>query len=110
MASDSRKKLNTFLFVVLATIMNLFLMVLFIVIGLVLLAKFGNLDNPDANMVWLMVIFISSIAIATVIYNRVFKIFAKKHDLEKTFAPLLGGGRNRKLYVDDDDLSSGLKR
>lgn len=109
MTPQARKKLNTAIFVILATIMNLVLMLLFLITGIVLLAKFGNPDNENANLVWMLVIFASSVGLASFIYSRVLKAFTKKVEVDRYFAPFLGNGKKSSKPVYEEDSSSSMK-
>ena len=101
MKPESKQKLNTAIFVLVATIINVFLIILFLIIGFVLLAKFGNPEADSANSIWIMVIFASSLGLSWVIYHYAMKAFTKKVNVDENFAPLLGSKRpsNRRPNV-----------
>ncbi len=107
MNEQSKKKRNTAIFVLVATILNIVLMLLFMIIGYILLAKFGNPDNPGAAQVWLIIIFVGSIGLSWFIYSRIVKWYTKKVDVDKKFAPLIGPS-NKKPRKGGDG-SSGVK-
>ena len=106
MKEESKKKRNTAIFVLIATIINLLLMMVFMLIGYILLAKYGNPDNPNGAQIWLIVIFLGSIGLAWFIYSRMVKWYAKHVDVEKKFAPLITPRRKKKPAAEDDDMSS----
>ncbi len=89
MREDSKKKRNTAIFVIVATLINIILMIVFMIVGYVLLARFGNPDNPSAAQIWLVVIFLGSIGLSWFIYSRMVKWYTKRVDVEKKFAPLI---------------------
>ena len=88
MNNDARKKRNTAVFITLATIGNVVLMIIFFILGFTLLGMFGNPDDESGNMVWIMLIFFSSIGLSWLIYSRFVKWYTKKVDADETFAPI----------------------
>jgi len=83
------KKANTVLFLLGATVFNLLMMFLLIVIFLVLIRViFGDSLNPNVLSILMIVVFIGSIAASFFIYGRVVKWLARKIDMEKYFLPL----------------------
>lgn len=88
MNNDARKKRNTAVFITLATIGNVVLMIIFFILGFTLLGMFGNPDDESGNMVWIMLIFFSSIGLSWFIYSRFVKWYTKKVDADETFAPI----------------------
>ena len=83
------KKVNTVLFLLGATVFNLLIMFVIIVLFLVLLsAIFRGSLNPNVLSVLMIVIFIGSIAASFFIYGRVVKWISRKVDMEKYFLPL----------------------
>ena len=63
MNENSKKKRNTALFMLVATIINIVLMTVFMLVGYILLVRFANPDKPEAGQIWLIVIFIGSITL-----------------------------------------------
>ena len=106
MREDSKKKRNTAIFVIVATLINIILMMVFMIVGYVLLARFGNPDNPSAAQIWLVVIFLGSIGLSWFIYSRMVKWYAKRVDVDKKFAPLITPRRKKRPTYDDDEMSS----
>ncbi|UCF97820.1 MAG: hypothetical protein JSV89_22050 [Spirochaetaceae bacterium] len=83
------KKVNTVLFLLGATVFNLLIMFLLIVLFLVLIsAVFRDSLNPNVLSILMIVVFIGSIAASFFIYGRVVKWLSRKIDMEKYFLPL----------------------
>ena len=83
------KKVNTVLFLLGATVFNLLVMFLLIVLFLVLIsAIFRDSLNPNVLSILMIVVFVGSIAAAFFIYWRVVKCLSRKIDMEKYFLPL----------------------
>jgi hypothetical protein len=83
------KKVNTVLFLLGATVFNLLIMFILIVIFLVLIsAIFRDSLNPNVLSILMIVVFIGSIAASFFIYGRVVKWLSRKIDMEKYFLPL----------------------
>ena len=101
MKEESKKKRNTAVFVLIATILNIVLMMVFMLIGYILLAKFGNPDNPNGAQIWLIVIFLGSIGLSWFIYSRMVKWYTKRVDVEKKFAPLITPRRRKPKDTDE---------
>lgn len=85
------KKLNTALFFLVATIVNIVL-VLVIALGLLIpyvwLAQQLKLD-AGVNLMGLVVILIGSLALSFPIYRQLVAMFQKRVDLEKHFDPII---------------------
>ena len=83
------KKVNTVLFLLGATVFNLLIMFILIVLFLVLIsAIFRGSLNPNVLSILMIVVFIGSIAASFFIYGRVVKWLSRKIDMEKYFLPL----------------------
>ena len=83
------KKTNTVLFLNGATVFNLLVMFILIVLSLVLISVvFRDRLNPNVLSILMILLFIGSIAGAFFIYNRVLKLLTKKIDMDKYFMPL----------------------
>jgi hypothetical protein len=92
------KKLNTALFLIGATIFNLVLLFLLIMLALVLISALsrGRLSG-NVMSILLIVVFLGSMVASFLIYNQVIKFVSRKIDMEKYFLPLFrrrrpGGG------------------
>ena len=106
MNENSRKKRNTAIFMVIATVINIVLMTVFMLIGYILLVRFANPDKPEAGQIWLIVIFIGSIILAWFVYSRMIKWYTKRVDVNEKFAPLITPKpRKRKMQGDDENDS-----
>ena len=84
------KKLNTLLFVLGATLFNVIVTVLVLVIlGLSFLSLIYYPFMPNTDPSWAFVlIFLTSIIISIVVYRIVLKVLLKKIDLDKYFDPM----------------------
>lgn len=103
MNENSKKKRNTAIFMVIATVINIVLMTVFMLIGYILLVRFADPDKPEAGQIWLIVIFIGSIILAWFVYSRMIKWYTKRVDVNEKFAPLITPKpRKRKMQGDDE--------
>ncbi len=83
------KKANTVLFLLGATVFNLLMMFLLIVMFLVLIsAIFRDSLNPNMLSILMIIVFVGSIAASFFIYGRLVKWLSRKIDMEKYFLPL----------------------
>ena len=82
------KKLNTFFFIIGATVFNLLIMLVLMLISLTLVGVIfrGNL-NPNILSVLMMVIFLGSLIGSFVIYSWLVNILAIKIDIYKYCIP-----------------------
>ena len=99
------KKRNTAIFVLIATLLNIVLMMVFMLIGYILLVRYGNPDNPSGAQIWLIVIFLGSIGLSWLIYSRIIKWYTKRVDVEKKFAPLISPRSRKKRPTEGEDPS-----
>ena len=107
MNENSKKKRNTAIFMVIATVINIVLMTVFMLIGYILLVRFANPDKPEAGQIWLIVIFIGSIILAWFVYSRMIKWYTKRVDVNEKFAPLITPKpRKKKMQGDTDEYES----
>lgn len=90
------KKSNTFVFMLVATLLNLLLLVVFFTIGMVLLTLYAN-SHPESEMVPILMIlvFLFSIGGSFLIYSKIVKWANKKYALEDKLDPLFTP-KNRK--------------
>lgn len=109
MNENSKKKRNTALFMLVATIINIVLMTVFMLVGYILLVRFANPDKPEAGQIWLIVIFIGSIILAWFVYSLMVKWYTKRVDVNEKFAPLITPRQQRKKKQPDADESE-MKR
>ena len=83
------KKANTVLFVLGATVFNLLLMFILIILFLVLISVvFRDSLGPNLISIMMIVVFVGSIAASFFIYSRVVKWLSRKIDMDKYFIPL----------------------
>jgi hypothetical protein len=86
------KKTNTLIFILVATVFNLVVTILSIVILLVIFTRFLLPVLPETAAAWgLPVILIGSVALSFVTYQVILKQIIKRINMEKHFAPLFGG-------------------
>ena len=91
------KKLNTFFFILGATILNMFLMVLlfsvtFLIYGVFIASRLSS----GINTVFVLALFVISIIVTYLIYHRIVNFMSKKIDFEKYFDPLFKPRRRNK--------------
>ena len=106
MNENSKKKRNTAIFMVIATVINIVLMTVFMLIGYILLVRFADPDKPEAGQIWLIVIFIGSIILAWFVYSRMIKWYTKRVDVNEKFAPLITPKPRKKKMQGDDEYDS----
>ena len=83
------KKANTVLFLLGATVFNLLVMFILIVLFIVLMSVvFRDSLGPNLISILMIVVFIGSIAASFFIYGRVVKWLSRKIDMDKYFIPL----------------------
>ena len=105
MNENSKKKRNTAIFMVIATVINIVLMTVFMLIGYILLVRFADPEKPEAGQIWLIVIFIGSIILAWFVYSRMIKWYTKRVDVNEKFAPLITPKPRKKKMQGDTDES-----
>ena len=91
------KKLNTVLFLLGATALNLLIMlILVIALGAAAYLVTRNMEvNGVVSVITVVVILFGSIGGTFFIYNRLIKWVINKWDLEKYIEPVFRGGRRR---------------
>lgn len=83
------KKVNTVLFLLGATVFNLLIMFILIVLFLLLIAAvFKESLNPNVLSIVMILVFVGSIAASFFIYSRMVKWLNRKIDMDKYFMPL----------------------
>jgi len=83
------KKLNTFLFVLGATVFNIAIAILCFMLLFLLYVRFLYPVLPEESSVWsFSFIFVAAIALSIIIYRVTLKFLLKKINLEKYFDPL----------------------
>lgn len=90
------KRLNSVLFVLGATVVNILLMLLVFFVMLILFARFvAPALSPQANQLILFGLFIASVVITYVIYHFAMRAIAKRVPLEDYFGPLFTRARRK---------------
>jgi phosphoglycerol transferase MdoB-like AlkP superfamily enzyme len=83
------KKVNTVLFILGATLFNVFVALVSFVVLMLLYIKFLFVLIPEANRSWgFSIIFLGSIAVSFFVYRFVLKYLLTKIEIEKYFDPL----------------------
>lgn len=91
-ANDNRKRRNTAVFVLVATLLNILCMVVLFVGGLVLLgAIIPHMENPDKVFTYgVLAVMIFSLAFSWILYSFAVKKYMAKHNAQENFAPIFG--------------------
>ena len=83
------KKVNTALFMIGATVFNLVLLFVLILLAMLALsAIFRDRLGPSVMSILLIVVFLAAMVGSFLIYNQVVKFVARKINMEKYFLPL----------------------
>jgi len=83
------KKMNTALFIVGATVANILLMIILIIIGFAgVSALLPQKTNPRFASILFLLVFLASIAGSFFIYHKVIQLISKRIDMEKYFHPI----------------------
>ena len=106
MNENSKKKRNTALFILIATVINVVLMTVFMLIGWILLnvAIGKEWISAESGQIWLLFVFIGSIILGWFVYSRMIKWYTKRVDVNDKFAPLFTiKPRKKKMQGDFDE-------
>lgn len=91
------KKVNTVLFILGASVVNILTMFLILLLGLFLMSVvLSESARESVGQFFFIVVFLAAIGGSFFIYNRLIKFISKKIDLDKYFHPLFrprGGNR-----------------
>lgn len=81
------KKANTAVFILIATVLNIVLMLALFLLSFILIARFVD---PESSLLplWLGLAFIVSIGGSFLVYSAVVKLISKKFNMEEHLAPL----------------------
>lgn len=82
------KKLNTALFIIGATAINMLLIFIIMTALIALSVVLFQEPSEQAAQLLFLFIFVASIALSFFIYNRVIKFISKKVDMDKYFHPI----------------------
>jgi hypothetical protein len=85
------KTLNTILFLVAATVVNLLIMLAILLVPLMIILAFFRESVKDAMPFIFMILFTASFLGGFFIYNLLLNFVRKKIDLEKYIHPILSG-------------------
>jgi len=88
------KKVNTAIFIVLATVVNIILMVTIFLIMLLLFGRFIK-EESSYTILFMMFIFLCSIGGTFFLYNNLIKWATKKFNLEEKLHPIFKGRPRR---------------
>ncbi|NCB02008.1 MAG: leader peptide processing enzyme [Spirochaetia bacterium] len=89
------KKLNTFLFILAATLVNLILMMALLLISLAIMINFSNPESPLVPL-YIGLIFIVSIGGSFLLYTLIMKKVMIKFNLEQYLSPIFAKKYNKK--------------
>lgn len=88
------KKLNTGLFILGATLVNVLIMVVLFLVLFILFARFAAPSiPPEIGQFIILALFIGSIVGTFFIYHRLVAIMQKKIDMDRYFDPIFGKRR-----------------
>jgi len=91
------KKVNTVLFILGATVINILTLFFFLILGLFLMGVLlPESSRESAGQFFFILVFLISIGGSFFIYNRLIKLLSKKIDMDKYFHPVFrprGGNR-----------------
>jgi uncharacterized membrane protein len=88
------KKMNTLLFILGATLFNIFVTIAAFLLLLALYAKILLNSLPESARAWsIPLIFIAAIIVSFVIYRFTLNLLLKKIDMERYFDPIFTGRR-----------------
>ncbi len=90
------KKLNTVLFILGATVVNIFSMLIILFLGIILLGKLPETTQESVGQFLFILVFLVAIAGSFFGYNRLIKYISSKIDMDKYFHPIFKPrGRNK---------------
>lgn len=84
------KKINTLLFMIIGTVVNLILLLFFIIFGFVLVSVLADRVPALGDIVGILtvVVLVAALALSFLIYSRLVKWATKKFALEENLSPL----------------------
>ncbi|MDD3998033.1 MAG: leader peptide processing enzyme [Sphaerochaetaceae bacterium] len=95
------KKVNTAIFILVASIVNIIVMIVLFLLCLVLISRFVNPESSLMPM-WFILMFLVSIGGSFLVYSLLIKWITKKYDLEKYLHPIFTP-RRKKPFGDGRD-------
>ncbi len=95
------KKTNSVIFMVVATLVNILLLIVYFIIGFVLVGLFASYfpESPLVPVI-IMVMFIACIALSFLTYSKLVKWATEKFGLEDKMDPIFTPKRNRRNRMD----------
>lgn len=82
------KKVNTLLFVLGATIVNILIMLIIVVFGLVLLGRLPEHIQESVGQILFVLLFLVAIGGSFYAYHKIIGYVSKKIDMDKYFHPI----------------------
>lgn len=84
------KKANSLIFMLIATVVNLILLMIFFILGFVILNFVVNAmpDNAAVVQVGVILVFVASIGLSFFVYSKLVNFATKKFSLEEKLDPL----------------------
>jgi hypothetical protein len=90
------KKLNTALFILGATVVNILIMFILVAAGILILTQvLPSEAAPGLVQGLFLLVFVLAIVGSFFIYNKLVKLVTKKIDMEKYFHPIFGPKKKR---------------
>ena len=90
------KKTNTIIFMAVATVVNLVLMFVLIILGIVLVSLIPFGDNTSLYSICIFVVFFGAIFLSFKIYSKLVEWATVKFSLEEKLDPIFTPKKNRK--------------
>ena len=83
------KRVNTVLFLLIATLFNILVIFVIFLVGFVLLGQFIlPIVSPQVGQILLIVLFCGSLALGYVIYNKTLKWFQQRYKTTEALEPI----------------------
>jgi peptidoglycan/LPS O-acetylase OafA/YrhL len=105
------KKVNTAIFMIVATVVNLLFVIGFAILGLVIFGKLFSPTSADAGIgmpiALFALCFILPVVLSWLLYNFILKLLSRKFNLEDKLAPIFN--RKRRPPRQDDMGSPSVK-
>jgi hypothetical protein len=91
-----KKKANTLLFILIATVANIALTLISFLIFYLLYAVLIAPRLPPDSVIWcLALLFLIALIVSFIVYQALLKLFMKKVDVKKYFDPIIKGPTSR---------------
>ncbi len=89
------KKLNTALFIVGATLANMILIFIFLVLLILLTGVLFPEPSPGFAQILVLLVFFLSLGLSFLVYHRVMKLLSRKIDMDAYFHPVFRPRRKK---------------